>query len=382
MLTPEGCRARRRRLLDSLDPRPDLVVLTDPQHLAYLANYYASPFVFRSQDAGAVLILSADGAATLAADNLCEPFSAEAFVDERVQPVWYRCVEPAGHRRSFLVRSVLEHLAERPGARIGYEASSLPAGLFESLRRDRPGATWIDVEPALFRQRRCKDADEIAALRASMVAAEAGHAAAVRRIKPGMSELDAYRVVCEAVCDKAGGQHVVYGDFASGPRTVGGGGPPTDRWIEPGDLFLLDFSVVVRRYRCDFANTFVVDGGRATPEQRRLFAACTAALSAGEALLTPGTPCKAVDKAVRDVFAGRGLLASFPHHSGHGIGLGHPEPPFLVPQSDQVLAAGDVVTLEPGQYVAEVGGMRFERNYLITPAGHEILSRHSLALEL
>jgi Xaa-Pro aminopeptidase len=381
MLTPDGCRARRKRLFDSLDPWPDWIILADPQHVAYFSNYVASSFVFRSQDAGAMLLLSRDGTAVLIADNLCEPFAAEAFVDERVLPVWYRCVESAGHREPFLVRHVVDRLAECPATVIGYEPSAVPAGVIDALRRERPGVKPIDVEPAIFRQRRAKDADEIATLSTSMRAAEAGHAAALRRIKPGMTELDAYRVVCEAVWEQAAGQLVVYGDFASGPRTVAGGGPPTDRWIEPNDLFLLDFSVIVRQYRCDFANTFVVDGGRASAEQKRLFAACTAAMDAGEKLLRPGMPCRSVDQAVRGVFASEGLLKTFTHHSGHGIGLGHPEPPFFVPQSEETLAVGDVVTLEPGQYVAGVGGMRFERNYLITSAGFEILSRHAIALE-
>ena len=69
----------------------------------------------------------------------------------------------------------------------------------------------------------------------------------------------------------------------------------------------------------------------------------------------------------------------FPSHSGHGLGLGHPEPPYLVPESTETLQSGDVVALEPGLYVPGVGGMRFERNYLITD-GHETLTRHRLGL--
>lgn len=381
MLTPDGCRARRKRLFDALDPRPDWIVVSDPRHVAYLANYCASPFVFRSQDAGAILLLSRDGAAVLIGDNLCEPFAAEAFADERVLPVWYRCVEPAGRRGAFLAGNAAERLGNCAGSIFGYEPSATPAAIIDALRRDRPSAKLVDVEPAIFSQRRAKDPDEIATLKLSMTAAEAGHAAAVRRVKPGMSELDAYRVVCEAVYEKAGAQRVVYGDFASGPRTVQGGGPPTDRWIEPNDLFLLDFSVIVGGYRCDFANTFVVDGGQATGEQKRLYAACQAAMAAGEALLRSGVACRDVHQTVCDVFAAQGLLKSFPHHTGHGIGLGHPEPPFFIPGSDEILASGDVVTLEPGQYVQGVGGMRIERNYLITPGGHELLSRHVIGLE-
>ncbi len=57
---------------------------------------------------------------------------------------------------------------------------------------------------------------------------------------------------------------------------------------------------------------------------------------------------------------------AFTSHSGHGLGLGHPEPPYFVPNSTDTVQAGDVVALEPGLYIEGEGGMRFERNYLIT----------------
>jgi Xaa-Pro aminopeptidase len=60
--------------------------------------------------------------------------------------------------------------------------------------------------------------------------------------------------------------------------------------------------------------------------------------------------------------------------------LGHPEPPILVPESQDVLEVGDVVTLEPGLYVEGIGGMRIENNYLITENGAEKLSNHLISL--
>ena len=68
------------------------------------------------------------------------------------------------------------------------------------------------------------------------------------------------------------------------------------------------------------------------------------------------------------------------HHAGHGLGLTHPEAPFFVPKADETLLAGDVVTLEPGLYVADVGGIRIEHNYLVTGTGFERLSNHTIAL--
>ena len=141
-----------------------------------------------------------------------------------------------------------------------------------------------------------------------------------------------------------------------GPRCeTDKGGPPTSRKIEPGDLLLLDFSVVVSGYRGDFTNTFAVGGGP-TARQRELFEACLGAIAAGEARLKPGTPAREVDAAVRGHFASLGLDHAFTSHSGHGLGLGHPEPPYFVPDSDEPSSAATCVALEPGLYIEGRGG--------------------------
>ena len=179
-----------------------------------------------------------------------------------------------------------------------------------------------------------------------MRAGEAAQAAALANMKPGMTELDAYLLVQNAAIQHLGERAIVYGDFASAPRTATDKGGFATSAIEPGDLLLLDFSVVVDGYRSDFTNTFAVGGGP-TPRQHELFDACLGALKVGEALLKAGTIARDVDAAVKDHFRSLGLLGLFPHHTGHGIGLGHPEPPYFVPGSDEVLVE-DVVIVEPG----------------------------------
>jgi Xaa-Pro aminopeptidase len=196
-----------------------------------------------------------------------------------------------------------------------------------------------------------------------------------------MSELDIYLIVQNAAMTELGEQAIVYGDFASGPRcATEKGGPPTARTIEAGDLLLVDFSVIVGGYRGDFTNTFAVGGGP-TARQRELFEACEGALRAGERTLKPGAAARSVDAAVRSHFAALSLNRYFTSHSGHGLGLGHPEPPYFVPESTDTLEIGDVVALEPGLYVEGIGGMRYERNYLITPDGFETLSNHEIRID-
>jgi Xaa-Pro aminopeptidase len=171
----------------------------------------------------------------------------------------------------------------------------------------------------------------------------------------------------------------VYGDFAVSPGPSRRGGPPTSRVIEPGDMLILDYSVVIAGYRSDFTNTLVV-GKEPTPDQRRLYTLCMEAMAAGEKTLRASQTCLAVYQAVDGVFDRAGMAKYFGHHAGHGLGLTHPEAPFFVHQANETLLAGDVVTLEPGLYVAGIGGIRIEHNYLITDGGYERLSNHTIAL--
>jgi Xaa-Pro dipeptidase len=213
-----------------------------------------------------------------------------------------------------------------------------------------------------------------------MRAGDAGHAAALTGIRPGMTELEAFLLVQQAAMREAGEQVLVYGDFVSGPRTGDKGGPPSTRVIERGDLVLLDFSVVVRGYRGDFANTFVC-GMQPDGNQRRLYESCLEALTAGERLVRAGRAAREIDQAVRQSFSAKGLAEHFVSHSGHGLGLGHPDPPYLVPESSDTLLAGEVIAIEPGQYTPGESGMRFEHNYLVTDDGYEVLSHHALQIE-
>jgi Xaa-Pro aminopeptidase len=291
------------------------------------------------------------------------PRSTEAaHVEERRIVPWYDLQSPGhGPRQLAVLEAVNPHGA---GLRI----------------HDRPGDPYAaTVITTLAGMRRRKDADELTVLRRCMRATEAGHAWARANVKPGMTELEVYGGIGTACMRAAGHPVVVYGDFAVSPGSARRGGPPTDRVIEPGDMLILDFSVVIGGYRSDFTNTLVV-GQEPTADQRRLFDLCRAAMAAGEKELKAGNQCLTVYQAVRHVFEQAGVAQHFPHHAGHGLGLTHPEAPFFVAKANESLLAGDVVTLEPGLYIDGIGGIRIEHNYLVTESAFERLSHHTIAL--
>jgi hypothetical protein len=363
MLTAEGCLLRRKRFWERLTPRPegDHLRLADPIHLMYLANFHVDPFSLGA-GFGGYLLVRRDGHAKLLHDNRLPKSVAEAHVEERTVVPWYDGQSPGrGPRQLALLQEVNP---SHGGLRI----------------HDRPGDPYAaTVIQTLADLRRQKDPDEVALLRRCMRAAEAGHAWARANVRPGMTELDVYCGVNSACIKSAGQAVIVYGDFAVSPGPERRGGPPTERVLEPGDMLILDYSVVIGGYRSDFTNTLVV-GRDPTPDQQRLYDLCVRAMSAGERELRAGQACRTVYEAVRGVFEREGVAEHFPHHAGHGLGLTHPEAPFLVRHANETLLAGDVVTLEPGLYVPGVGGIRIEHNYLVGEQGYERLSNHVIAL--
>jgi Xaa-Pro aminopeptidase len=328
MLTAEGCRQRRERLWERLDPPPegDHLRLTDPIHLTYLANFNVDPFS-SAAGFGGCLLVRRDGHAKLLHDNQMPDSVRAAHVEETVVVPWYDSQSPArGPRQLALL------------------GATNPSGA--GLRfHDRIGDPYAPVlVGTLAEMRRQKDPYEVEALRRSMWAGEAGHAEARRIVRPGLTEFDVYLAV-SAACEREAGRAVIlYGDFAVSP------GP--ERTV----------------------------GGQPRADQRRLYDLCVAAMSAGEAELRAGQACRTVYDAVRGVFDRAGVAQYFPHHAGHGIGLAHPEAPYLVRHATETLLAGDVVTLEPGLYVPGVGGIRIENNYLITESGYERLTHHAITL--
>ena len=363
MLTAEGCRRRRERLWERLDPPPetDYLLLSDPLHLVYLANYWVDPFSLGAGFSGYLLVRK-DGHAKLLHDNRAPKSVEAAKVEERRPISWYDGQSPGkGPRQLAILESVN------------------PSG--HGLRiHDRPGDPYAaTLIRTIADMRRQKDPDEISALRECMRVTEIGHAWARENVRPGMTELDVFCGINTACIHAAGQAVILYGDFAVSPGPERRGGAPTNRVLSAGEMLILDFSVVIRGYRSDFTNTLVV-GKSPTPDQQRLYDLCMEALSAGERELRADQSCLAVYEAIRDVFEKAEMAQHFPHHAGHGLGLSHPEAPFLVRHANETLRAGDVVTLEPGLYVTGVGGIRIEHNYVVTGDGYERISNHTISL--
>jgi Xaa-Pro aminopeptidase len=137
-------------------------------------------------------------------------------------------------------------------------------------------------------------------------------------------------------------------------------------------MCFVDVGPLFDDYAGDLTRPFVL--GEPSSEQESLYRAAKEAQARTLGRVHDGIPARELYAASLEVFRESGLEAYFPHHAGHGLGLLGACPPFLMPNSADTLVAGDVVTVEPGVYVAGVGGCRIEDVVLVTREGYEPIS--------
>ena len=156
---------------------------------------------------------------------------------------------------------------------------------------------------------------------------------------------------------------------ASGIRSAMPHGMASEKIIEKGDLLTLDFGCVLDGYCSDMTRTVAV--GSIDLKSRRIYETVLAAQKAGLEYIAKGKICSGADAAARKVITEAGYGKNFGHALGHSVGIEIHESPTLSPKCDKVLVPGNVVTVEPGIYVENFGGVRIEDLVLVTDSGIE-----------
>jgi Xaa-Pro aminopeptidase len=280
--------------------------------------------------------------------------------------------------------SLARVLSEGDGGRVGVEAAYLSVKRYEWLRTalDGTGASLVPTERLVERERLVKDAGEVEILREagrrlSGIAARLGeYAAAGRQEREVAADLD--QAVRQAGFEAPAFDTIV----ASGPNGARPHARPGPRQLTPGDGVVLDFGGVYDGYCVDLTRTVSI--GAPGRELERLHRAVLEAFEAARAAVRPGVLATSVDEAARAALVRHGLGDAFGHGTGHGLGLEvHEEPRIGRPVNGLPatrLAPGMVFTVEPGAYVAGLGGVRIEDDVLVTGDGHELLTDAPRAL--
>jgi Xaa-Pro aminopeptidase len=288
---------------------------------------------------------------------------------------------------------------------LGTELDLVPAQLYRRLQDVFPDWIVSDVSPLVLDQRMIKDDVEIAATWQAAAVADAGHAAAMQTIAPGVSELDLAAEV-EAAMRRAGhdgfqplrypeargggvllmsGEHLLVRGGHGLVVTGAGLGPampygPSRRALRPGDLVVVDIGSTYDGYTADESRTFVV--GPPTEAQRSLFNVTRATEDAVLSALRPGLPAADLYQIAEDVVSA-GAPPHFepgnltlPGFVGHGLGLELDEPPVLWPKDETALQTGMTLAIEI-EVSAPVHGMmvKLEDTVVIRSHGYDLLTK-------
>ena len=230
-----------------------------------------------------------------------------------------------------------------------------------------PDASVVPTEGLVEGLRAVKDEGEVARLLAAAAIADAA-LAATRPLLAERPTERAFALALDQEVRRLGADDVSFETIVgSGPNGAKPHARPGARVVEAGDLVVLDFGALLDGYHSDMTRTLAV--GEPSATQRRMLDVVLASQAAGVAAVAAGVACNEVDRACREVIADAGWGEAFLHGTGHGVGLDIHEAPPVSATSAATLVAGHVVTVEPGVYLPEHGGVRIEDTVIVTEGG-------------
>jgi Xaa-Pro aminopeptidase len=350
--------ARRGRLRDLLAEHDlDALLVTSLVNVRYLTGFTGS--------AGQLLVTSNPDRDVFVTDGRYDDQSARQVPDVR------RLIVPGARWLSEALDG---------GGRLGLEAHVIPWQQAQGITQEL-GDRVVPAPRLVEQLRLIKDDDEVESLRRACAVADEAFAEMTQWLEPGMTEREA-AVRLNSSMATAGSTRGFEMIFASGPNSAVPHHRPSDREIQAGEIIKVDFGAVIDGYHSDM--TRMLSMGPATGQMAEVFEVVRTSQQAGLDAAVAGASTTDVDAACRDVIDQAGFAGTFIHGTGHGVGLEIHEDPFLRPGAPRpevsssppaTLRPGMTVTVEPGVYLPGAGGVRIEDSLVITPGGHDVLTR-------
>jgi Xaa-Pro aminopeptidase len=267
-------------------------------------------------------------------------------------------------------RSLVVALAELLDGRIGFEADAVSCASWETLRGG--GLDLVPRRGLVEALRAVKDDGELDAIRRAGKTTSEAYERFAEESFVGRTERDlAWRLdelFHELGADAPAFETIV----ASGPNAAKPHARPSDRVVEAGETVVIDAGAQVDGYCADCTRTFAT--GPLPDELKSAYSTCLEGQLAGLEAVRAGVTGVDTDAAAREKIEAAGLGEKFGHGLGHGVGIEVHEAPRLSPESTDTLAAGNVVTIEPGVYLERLGGIRIEDLVIVTDGEPEVLT--------
>ena len=258
------------------------------------------------------------------------------------------------------------------GLKLAFEGSHMSYSQFEDMKNIFPSVEWENTSMILEDLASVKDKYELDCIRKAVEVTDRVYEEILPLLRPGKTEKQVANTMVAKYREYAEGE--AYSPIvATGPNGALPHAIPTDREFQIGDFVVIDAAAKYAGYHADMTRTPVV--GKATGKHDEVYAIVKEAQKKGCDIAKSGVSCKAVDSATRDYIHEMGYGEYYTHGTGHGLGLEIHTSPRFSPQSKQILEKNNVMTIEPGIYLAGWGGVRIEDDVIIGENGCEILNK-------
>ena len=274
--------------------------------------------------------------------------------------------------RAIMTADLVESVALARVGRLGFEGAHISFAEHASLSA-AVATEWVPTSGLVEGLRRTKDQGEIDRMERAADIADAALASTVSLLDTEPTEAQ-FRDALEASMRRHGGDGPSFDTIiAAGANAALPHHHPDDTRIVEGMTVVIDFGALYDGYHSDMTRTFTI--GEPSPMQSEVYEVVLAAQVAGVAAVTAGARGRALDQVCRDTIAAAGWGEWFTHGTGHGVGLQIHESPWLTQSYDDTLAPMDVVTVEPGVYRRDFGGVRIEDMVVVTINGCRPLTK-------
>ena len=350
------------------DEQIEAILITNPLNVTYLTGFSGDSSFFLVLKYQAYII--SDTRFQKQLEEECSQF--QTCIRDQNKTTW----QEAGDR----IR--LEKLAD-----LAYEARTMTCAQLNILQALVPHTVLRASLGVVERLRVIKDDGEIQAIRDSVAMGQQAQRMMIADLSDEMSELWVAGMV-ELNIRKQGGRGVGFPTIvATGERSALPHALPTTRPVGEAGFLLLDWGAQARFYTSDLTRIILCPNfhepkvrQRVESTLRKIYTVVLQAQKCACAAIRPGSAARDIDRAARSVIEDAGYGMFFRHGLGHGIGLEVHEAPDLRQTSADILRPGMVITIEPGIYLPDLGGVRIEDDILVTDDGYEVIS-HKVAKE-
>lgn len=272
-------------------------------------------------------------------------------------------------------RNMLEAVYEQCQAEeiktLAYEEEHTTVSMYNQLQT-YSAIELVGVAGVIEQMRMIKTPDELAKIKTAASISDKAFERILQDIKAGVTELEICNKLEMYMREEGATSSSFDMIIASGHRSALPHGVASTKKIEENDFVTLDFGALYEGYCSDMTRTVVV--GSPSTQLEKVYHIVNDALTLGIAEVKAGASCSAVDTTVRNFITEHGYGEQFGHGLGHSFGLEIHESPYFAKTSEEVLSPQMVMTIEPGIYIPDVGGVRIEDDVIVTEDGCDVIT--------